>query len=345
MSTSTDKPLDAAPRTLPSSLDLLHAVRALTDTRLKGRHKNVLAMLCAFRDKNGAITPSMPQLEAATGESRATIFRALGDLTAWGFVVRRHRGRYASPAYDLFVTGEVEDQPSHSETSQPEISHAETMTSHGETTRSQPETTRSHGETLCGSSLRIPSEDLLEGARVTAPSVGSSEHGGRKAESAVLGNDGECGAAWEAWRDGIGRVTGSRPSTLDPYERTPIVAFANAKAEGRRGEALMVWIADTAEAFARAVDPAFGFTPKACKRWLDAGRPPRRAPVVAADDDRRDKARREREKRENAALLVAEAEQATLKAGPELAAARAAELDRMLNRVGKPAPRAAGGSR
>ncbi len=116
----------------------------------------------------------------------------------------------------------------------------------------------------------------------TSTSYSSSESGSpdqiASAVPRVLGLDGEGGAAWQAWRDGISRTTGKPVSELRPSDKPDLVAFANAHAGGLRGEALMAWIAETAEAWARQYDPAFGgFKPAHCKTWLDAGRPPRPA--------------------------------------------------------------------
>jgi hypothetical protein len=88
----------------------------------------------------------------------------------------------------------------------------------------------------------------------------------------VLGLDGEGGAAWQAWRAGVSAATGSPVSELGARDKPDLVAFTNAHAGGLRGEALMVWISDTAMAFVRANDPRFGFTTKRCLAWLDAGR-------------------------------------------------------------------------
>ncbi len=105
----------------------------------------------------------------------------------------------------------------------------------------------------------------------------------------VLGLDGEGGAAWEAWRQGIGRATGAPVSELGRFDKSDLVAFANAHSGGLRGELLMEWIARTAEAFARANDDGYGLTPKRCKAWLDGGRKARASPgrgIVQSADNR-----------------------------------------------------------
>ncbi len=92
-----------------------------------------------------------------------------------------------------------------------------------------------------------------------------------RAASAVLGLDGEHGAAWQAWREGVSRSTGRPVSDLRPSDRADLVGFVNAHAGGLRGEPLMAWITRTARAFVEANDGKYGFTPRRCAVWLDAG--------------------------------------------------------------------------
>lgn len=92
------------------------------------------------------------------------------------------------------------------------------------------------------------------------------------AEPKVLGLDGEGGAAWQAWRVGVGRATGKPVADLRASDKPDLVAFVNAHAGGLRGEALMGWISDTAEAFARTKTATYGITTRRCAVWLDGGR-------------------------------------------------------------------------
>lgn len=87
----------------------------------------------------------------------------------------------------------------------------------------------------------------------------------------VLGLDGECGAAWEAWRQGVSAATGRPVTALRQSDRADLVALANAHAGGLRGEALMGWITTTAKAFVEANEARYGFTPRRCAVWLDGG--------------------------------------------------------------------------
>lgn len=91
--------------------------------------------------------------------------------------------------------------------------------------------------------------------------------------SKVLGNDGDGGAAWEAWKVGISRATGQPVSDMSRWDKLELVDFVNAHAGGRRGELLMAWISSTAETFARAhMGDGYGIAAKRCKAWLDGGR-------------------------------------------------------------------------
>lgn len=80
----------------------------------------------------------------------------------------------------------------------------------------------------------------------------------------------------DVWRKGVSLATGTPITPLTPYERTDLDRFVSAHARGLSGEVLSEWVMNTAIEFVRANDAQFGFTPKRCAKWLDAGRPAKR---------------------------------------------------------------------
>gem|GEM_PF-4540039 len=95
----------------------------------------------------------------------------------------------------------------------------------------------------------------------------------------TIHDDGVFGQTEHAFREGLEVVSGIPVSALDTFEKGELVAAMNAHAKGLRGAPLRDWMRTKAEAFADSQpNPRFR-SPKAFRKWLDAGEPDENAPA------------------------------------------------------------------
>lgn len=119
-----------------TTLNMLHSLRDIDDSRLTSTHRLVLVMMLAFREgdgdqvrpeRRGASSPSVRLLAKSTCLGESTVHRVRAQLRSWGYLTVRQEGHHhMATVFDIVL------EMSTSETSQCETSLTEAEGSQSE---------------------------------------------------------------------------------------------------------------------------------------------------------------------------------------------------------------------